>query len=266
MKIVWRVDQDSIAPRERDVFHSMDTLLQAPAQPITRDSRSGVSRLSLEHCYYVKLFNGPNNRLQHLLGTGRYQRELLNLGYFEELGLATPQLVAHGHRLRLGLLQDAALVTREVAGAVDLEKFIQAGQLYAKGRAGARNILDKLATAARTLHEQGFCHGDLKTRNILIKDQGGAIELFFFDCPRGYHPPRLLLRRRIVRELAHLEHELRAHVRRADLLYLYKQYCGTGKLTPSDKALAREALGYYQQRNMTRKRRKRIAAKLRQST
>ena len=86
-------------------------------------------------------------------------------------------------------------------------------------------------------------------------------ELFFFDCPSGHHPPRLLLRRGIVRDLAHLEEGLRAHVRRADLLYMYKQYRGCEKLRDEDKALARDALSYYSKRRMTRKRRLREARK-----
>jgi tRNA A-37 threonylcarbamoyl transferase component Bud32 len=266
MRIVWHVDQHNIAPQQRDMFDSMDTLLQAPAQRITLDARSGVSRLCLQHNYYIKVFNGPANRLQHLLGIGRYQRELRNLRYFAELGLATPALAAYGHRYHRGLLHDAVMVTREVTGAVDLEKLTQTGQLYARGVAGARNILDKLALAARSLHARGFYHGDLKARNILVRDAGGEPELFFFDCPRGYHPPRFMLRRCIVRDLAHLEHDLRAHVRKADLLYCYRQYRGATKLSDADKALARDALGYYERRSMTRKRRRRIAAKQRQYT
>jgi hypothetical protein len=70
-----------------------------------------------------------------------------------------------------------------------------------------------------------------------------------------------MLRRGIVRDLAHLEDGLRGHVRKVDLLYLYKQYRGCEKLSPEDKALARDALSYYAQRRMTRKRRRRAERK-----
>jgi serine/threonine protein kinase len=236
----------------------MDTLLHARMSRITKDSLSGVTRLDLESTYYVKTFNGPGNRLQHFLGIGRYQRELHNLQYFSKLGLATPELVAYGQTSRLGLLQQAVMVTREVSGAVDLERFITSGQLYAKGVQGARKILVLLARATKLLHAQGFYHGDLKTRNVLVRCEGDEPELFYFDCPRGNHPPRFLLRRRIVRELAHIERGLHDHVRQVDLLHMYKQYRGCERLSVEDKALARDVLRYYRDRRINRERRSRV--------
>jgi hypothetical protein len=64
-----------------------------------------------------------------------------------------------------------------------------------------------------------------------------------------------------VRDLAHLEDGLRGHVRKVDLLYLYKQYRGCDKLSREDKALALDALSYYARRRMTRKRRLRAERK-----
>lgn len=253
----WRVDSQSIAAADRDAFRSADQLLQLPMEPVTRDRRSAVSRLSLRSVYYVKTFVGHGSRLKYWLGISRYQREVRNLQYFSRLGLDTPLLVASGHQSRLGLLQQAVLVTREVENAIDLEQIIRDAALYRDGVAGARVVLAKLARAARRLHNDGFYHKDLKPRNILLRYTDTEPELFFFDCPSGHHPPRLLLRRGIVRDLAHLEDGLRGHVRRVDLLYMYKQYRGCQKLSDEDKALAREALSYYRTRRMTRKRRRR---------
>ena len=162
----------------------------------------------------------------------------------------------------MGVLQKAVLVTLEVAASSTLKQLFEEGTFYKHGVAGARRILDELAQAAHTLHARGFYHGDLKARNILVRHEAGGPELFFFDCPRGHHPPRWRLRRCIVRELAHLHHDLeRGGVRKTDMLYLFKQYRGCGKLGKQDKALALEALAYYAQRSMTRKRRRRIASK-----
>jgi tRNA A-37 threonylcarbamoyl transferase component Bud32 len=226
-------------------------------QPVTLDRRSGVSRLAGASTYFVKTFHGRGDRLKYLLGISRYQRELRNLRLFQKLKLQTPDLVAHGHRTRVGLLQRAVLVTWEVAGATDLEQVLGEGALYRDGVPGARAILDALARAVRTLHEAGFYHKDLKPRNILLRRGKSGPELFFFDCPSGRHPPRFMLHRCVVRDLAHLEDGLRQHVRRSDLLYLYKKYLGREKLSAHDKALARAILAYYPQRRMTGKRRRR---------
>ena len=164
-------------------------------------------------------------------------------------------MVTTGHEYRACVLRRAVLVTAEVTDAVDLEELLRKNELYQQGAAAARRILTQVALAARKLHGSGFYHKDLKPRNILVRTTGSAAELFFFDCPSGHRPPRFLLRRGVVRDLAHLEDGLRGHVRRVDLLYMFKQYRACDTLSPQDKDLAREALSYYDQRRMTRKRR-----------
>jgi tRNA A-37 threonylcarbamoyl transferase component Bud32 len=239
----------------------MERLLQEPMQQLTLDRRSGVAILSLQRNYYVKTFAGRGSRIKDWLHISRYRREVRNLEFFAAIGLRTPEVVARGHEYRAGLLRRAMLVTAEVTNAIDLEELIRRGDLYEHGVAGARLILAQVAMAARELHARGFYHKDLKTRNILVKGTGSGPELFFFDCPSGHHPPSFMLRRGIVRDLAHLEEGLRGHVRKVDLLYLYKQYRGCDKLSAEDKALARDALSYYARRRMTRKRRLRAERK-----
>ena len=224
---------------------------------VTLDSRSGVSRLQLQGNYYVKIFAGQGSKLKFRLGISRYQRELRNLQYFATLGLNTPKLVAHGFQSRLGVLQRAVLVTAEVDRAIDLQALLVSGALYRNGVNGARQILRALALATRKMHLDGFYHKDLKPRNILVRQTQGSAELFFFDCPSGHHPARLLLRRGIVRDLAHLEEGLRDHVRRVDLLDMYQHYRSCAALSGPDKSLARDALTYHARRRMTRRRRRR---------
>jgi len=257
MRPKWTINSEHLDAADREVFSCMDSLLQEPMASITQDAASGVSHLSLQQNYYVKTFQGRGNRIQHLLGRSRFQRELHNLQYFSKLGLATPELVAHGLQYRMGLMHRAVMVTREVPGAVDLEQYLRAGKLYEQGRAGARKILKQLATATRTLHDDGFYHWDLKARNILVRSNGDGPQLLFFDCPRGYHPPSFMFRQCVVRELAHIERGLHGYVKPVDMLYAYKVYRGCERLSEQDKALARDALGYYRERRMTRARRRR---------
>jgi hypothetical protein len=260
----WRVVRTALPGPDREAFQSLGALLRLPMKQVTRDRRSGVSRLSLQQSvYYVKTFTGRGSRLKHWLGISRYRREVNNLQYFSALGLSTPPLVAYGHESRFGLVQRAVLVTAEVRAASDLEQIIQQGALYVDGVGGAREILGKLARATRLLHRDGFYHKDLKPRNVLVAREPGEFQLYFFDCPSGHHPPRFMLRRGIVRDLAHLEDGLRGHVRPVDLLYMYKQYRACDKLSAQDKRLARDALSYYSKRRMTRKRRQREERKAR---
>lgn len=258
MQTRWHVETENLPQDDRDAFHSMEALLRRPMEQITLDVFSGVSRLSLQKVYFVKVFPGRSNWLRHLFGISRYQRELSNLAYFSSLGLNTPLLVAHGDRTWLGLLNRAIMVTGEVADSTDLYKLVKSGCFYRRGVYSARRILKSLAEATRQMHADGFYHRDLKPRNILVRFEGDEPKLYFFDCPKGYRPSRLRFRRCVVRELAHIERDLRGRVRRSDLMYLFKQYCGCDRLSSENKALAREALTYYAERRMTSKRRKRL--------
>jgi len=239
----------------------MQRLLQEPMRQATLDRRSGVAVLSLQSNYYVKTFAGRGSRIKDWLRISRYRREVRNLAFFASLGLGTPEVVATGHQYRTCLLQRAMLVTAEVTDTIDLEELLRRNELYLQGTAAARRLLTQVALAARKLHARGFYHKDLKPRNILVRRTGSEAQLFFFDCPSGHRPLRCLLRRGVVRDLAHLEDGLRGHVRRVDLLYMYKQYRACDTLSPRDKALARDALSYYSRRRMTRKRRLREARK-----
>ena len=262
MRSPWSVDVQALHPYEQSIFQTIDTLQKSAMTPITLDARSGVARLDLNASFYVKTFKGEGSRIKFLLNASRYQRELHNLSYFKASGLQTPQLIAHGHQAPFGILRQAVLVTAEVKEATDLEQLVKSGDLYRNGIHGARKVLHSLAIAARQLHADGFYHKDFKPRNILVRLNQGEPELFFFDCPSGHHPPRFLLRRGIVRDLANLEEGLRGDVRRVDMLFMYKIYRGCNRLDDADKALAKAALSYQSQRRMTRKRRLREARRI----
>jgi tRNA A-37 threonylcarbamoyl transferase component Bud32 len=265
-KNTWDVNWSVVPSEDRAAFESMSGLLKAPMETITRDSISGVSRLSLSQDYYVKAYTGRGGeRLKQLLGISRFHRELRNLRYFAELGLGTPEIAASGQESFMGFLRSGALVTVGVSDSVTLEQLLESGQFYSQGRGAVRELLDQLAQAVKILHQRGFFHRDLKTRNILVRGFGGECELFFFDCPSGHHPRGHLQRRSVMRDLAYLERGLRGHVHRADLLYLYKAYRGRDKLSDKDRKLAIATLDYYGKRRMTRKRRGREEQRARNS-
>ena len=253
----WVVYWPQVPEADQPLFESADRLLAEPMQKVTLDRRSGVSRLSAETIYYVKTFQARGSRLKHAFGISRFQRELRNLDLFNQLGLNTPALVAHGQWSRLGLWQGSVLVTREVADARDLGEILEAGDFYRDGVSGARAILDELARATRAMHMAGFHHRDLKPRNVLLRREDSGPALYFFDCPSGHRPPGFMWRRCMLRDLAHLEEGLHGHLRSVDMLYLLKRYRDRDILSAEDKTLAREVLRYQANRSSTRRRRRR---------
>ena len=255
----WKVNRTLIAAQDQPAFQSLETLMALPMRTVTKDSVSGVSTLSLHAQYYVKRFSGRSECFKQLLGISRFQREIRNLHYFTSMGLATPRVVALGEQRIAGLLRNGLIVTLAIADSVTLEELIQSEQFYLAGQSRVRRLLKDLAHALQTLHGDGFFARDIKTRNILVGSYQTDCTLYFFDCPSGHHPPKILLKRSIVRDLAYLERGLRGHIRKSDLLYLYKHYLGKDRLDAQDKVLAKAVLEYYSKRRMTRKRRQRAA-------
>lgn len=85
--------------------------------------------------------------------------------------LATASPLAVLERRRWGFTVDSMLITEALPDALDLENFIK--QSAAQLSAGAwtrikRDLIPKLATHLRRLHERGFAHRDCKASNILI--------------------------------------------------------------------------------------------------
>ena len=254
---IWKPDWSVVSSEDAEIFQSMDTVLATPMEKITYDSISGVSRVVANATYYVKVFSGKRERVKQLLGISRYDLELRNLAYFARQGLNTPSVAASGSERLFGFMRRGMLVTVEVSGSTSLEDLIDSGSLYDNGVQYVRSLLKQLAQAVKLLHEDGFFHRDLKTRNILV--QGGVEDcrLFFFDCPSGHHPVRFLRKRGVVRDLAYLERGLRGKLRNADMLFLFREYRGVEKLAPQDRQFAQRVLAYYGQRRMTRERKQR---------
>jgi hypothetical protein len=102
-------------------------------------------------------------------------REARSLDRLNRLGVATPPLVCHGaRRFFWGMPSVAALVTREVAGAVDLHTLSQtAPECLPAALAELNSLLDRL-------HSKGWVLGAVKFRNVLLDPEG---RLVLLDLP-----------------------------------------------------------------------------------
>ena len=79
------------------------------------------------------------------------------------------------------------LITRELSGCRDLPAFLNtgsAGSAEEKFRQ-RRTLLARAARAIRAMHDQGFYHGDLNLKNILIDVQQKTIYIIDWDKSRA---------------------------------------------------------------------------------
>ena len=259
----WVVFGDAVDAMDLSALDSMDAVMQQSMERVTDDDRGTMSRMQLQgKSYYLKTFTGIGDRLKEIIGKSRYQVEFKNLRYLSGLGLKTPDIAAYGHVSGALFLKLGVLITCEIKGSRTLMELLDSGALYEPGAPPIGPLLQQLASAIKTLHEDGFYYRDLKTRNILITSNDREYQLYFIDCPSGFHPPAPMLSRCIIRDLAYLERGLRDKLRVADMLYLFKMYRGVKALSVEDKALAESVLTYYRDRRQTSIRRRRERERL----
>ncbi len=156
--------------------------------------------------------------------TPRPIRELAVTEAVIHRGVPAPEvLAARVDRLPWGWYR-GAIVTREVRGATTF-----ADELRRSTDDAVRDaVLTAVGRAIRDLHDHGVHHRDLNANNILVRREGGAVQVSFIDFDRAdlYRVVTPRVRRR---ELARLERSLAKLAR------------GGMRLQPGDTALLRRS-------------------------
>ena len=153
-----------------------------------RDARKGRGfRSSGGTSVFVKY--GPlrgRSRLRHALrralGLSELPRiqEFENLDWLRDSGFGAPRPLAAGVAGSQYLASFQFLVTEQVRSTQTLAEF------FGKGRTEKRSdVLELLGRELARLHALGFVHRDLFLRNLLIQEEGGALQIFFLDAWRG---------------------------------------------------------------------------------
>ena len=91
-------------------------------------------------------------------------------------GINTPQIVAIRITSALPFFYTFTVLTEEIENAVELVTYIRDANLMLKCK-----LLQKLASEIRCLHNAGIYHSDLNLRNILVKEIGSDIAIYFID-------------------------------------------------------------------------------------
>ena len=152
---------------------------------------------------YIKLYTHRRKWWQGLFRSSKAFREARNLGFFRQLGLAAPAVVAVGvDKILMGTCQQYELiVTEEVRESHLLADY---WQMLPPGDPQRRSLIDAFADQTRRMHAQGFLHRDLKWRNLLVTPGlEGRPALWWIDCPNGIFPRvPFLARRGIIKDIA----------------------------------------------------------------
>ncbi len=121
-------------------------------------------------------------------------------------GINTTEIIAIVINNILGPLYKFRLVTRKIAGSVDLiELLLSSGESPRRLLSGEnrllkqkRGIIDKLAKAVHDMHDMGIYHADLHLKNILVQsDVGGLVNVYIIDLDKSRQYEKISFRKRM---------------------------------------------------------------------
>jgi hypothetical protein len=201
MSLHWH-DASARAQFEEHGLRDLKTLCDYQGGEIITTARTRtLRRIELgDTRYYLKTQRITPRRLPlrkwpSYLGKGSpLVREARALDTLGALDVRVPELVAAGEERRGLLPHRAVLITRELPGYIDLERFLASCQeLDARRR--ACQLAEQLVSS---LHERGYVLLGAKYRNILVPEEGAQElgELALLDQPAFRHSRSRRLRRK----------------------------------------------------------------------
>lgn len=179
--------------------------------------RGGVFRNVLRDCY---------------LGRRRFLQEVRVSEWARRQGVPTAEVLAlRSERRRLCFYQ-ADLVTREIGGSEDLDRYLKS--LRVRGEQAGRRRKDvrrSVALLLQRMHRAGLYHADLNLKNILVQFGESGVKSYVIDLDRArvIQPLRSRMRiRNLLRLYRSLEKQgyLQDPVGTREILAFVRDYCG----------------------------------------
>ncbi|WP_313950327.1 lipopolysaccharide kinase InaA family protein [Accumulibacter sp.] len=248
----WRLNPQYAASEAAAVFGDIDRVFSLDGELITQDVLCRVLRVAVGgKRYYVKRYvgNGKNMTrrwfgVRRWLGRPRVRVEWRNLLAFQAWGIPTATLVAYGLERRFGGFIRGALVTEEIPDTTDLSQIADASDPRLRDRRWVGQVSQQVARIARTLHDAGFAHNDLKWRNLLV-NAGPRPTVYLIDCPSGTYHRGALLDYRIIKDLACLDKVARKQLSRSQRLRFYLDYVERARVTDQDRKRIGKIVGFF---------------------
>lgn len=226
------------------LFSDLETLFKLEGTRITSDKKSDlIYRREMSHGYFIKRYWTAGGHFQNWLGVPRVQKEWENLDYFRAQKVPSLELIAYGSKRRRGRFIRGALVTKELADSKDLMQLVLENNPCLRDPQWVTPVSQQIADNLAHLHGQGFCHGDLFWRNLLVTS-GPKPRVHFFDSPAGrfWWGPFLTYRR--IKDLACLDKVARRQLSRSQRLRFFLRYKQQETLTLESKRQISKIIAY----------------------
>lgn len=247
-KTTWTVNEPWRSSRAGEFFSSFEKVIGLSGEPISRNKESLVFSLSVDgRRYYIKQYHSAKG-IRSWLGLSRIRQETRNQLWFNQIGLPAAKVVAFGEEHLLSRTLRGVLITESVDCTEDMARMAKQTPELFKNRAWVKQLSCQIAGMTRTLHQNRFCHNDLKWRNILVSQDLERPRIYLIDCPLGQRFWGPFLKPRIIKDLACLDKVGKQVLTRTQRLSFYKEYRQCDRLTEEDRKVLQKVLIYFQGR------------------
>jgi tRNA A-37 threonylcarbamoyl transferase component Bud32 len=163
--LTWHVRMPLLTSEGVSVLSDPDEFLRARAKIL---KAGGTTTVGAADGLVLKRFNFRKllNLAKDLLRPSRAFRAFRKSYHLELAGVPTARVVAAAERRALGVLLRSYLLMEEIPGATTLQKLLRAGTQPPK------SLVREVARLVGRLHHEGFTHGDLNERNLVLDAQG----------------------------------------------------------------------------------------------
>jgi tRNA A-37 threonylcarbamoyl transferase component Bud32 len=187
------------------------------------------SKDGVEFFYKCSATAGWLKGVAERLRGSRAARSRRGASMLAEAGFACPQILAAAEERSLGAIRSSWVISEKLDARI-MSVFALAG-----GRDFARRLRASQAVAreVRRLHDAGIFTHDLQETNLMLRDAGGSLQIYFVDLEDFRRVRRLSIRRRLL-NLVHLDRSIGRFVSRGQRLRFFYYYLGGRQ--PRDEA------------------------------
>ena len=179
-------------------------------------------------CLLKNLFRGSAGRKAWVAGNG-----------LRVYGLNTPLPLALLEKKRSGITTGSYLIMEEVKDSLEMDRYILKNLVNRKDIKKKKALISNIANTLGEMHNHNIFHHDLKTCNIMVKENGKSFDFTFLDFDKVSFNEEITVRKR-VKNLVQINLSTPRLFTLADRLRFLNEYLDLCGITNEKKNIMRE--------------------------
>ena len=245
MKMFFRKGYDTDSLHELIEKHNSALTNNDSAVIIKRDSKTALTRHAFKDktvqnvvvkqyrvgcfgCLLKNLFRGSAGRKAWVAGNG-----------LRVYGLNTPLPLALLEKKRSGITTGSYLIMEEVKDSLEMDRYILKNLDNRKDIKKKKALISNIANTLGEMHNHNIFHHDLKTCNIMVKENGKSFDFTFLDFDKVSFNEEITVRKR-VKNLVQINLSTPRLFTLADRLRFLNEYLDLCGITNEKKNIMRE--------------------------